>query len=101
MMTLSKSLRIYSTTPCHLICNLSTERASPYFRRNNSRGHRPTHPKINTTTIEPFIPHRHNVYDDDELDNMQLGTARLHIGKRPDTNPSQAGQPTKPPSSPP
>lgn len=31
---------------------------------------------------EPFIPERRNVFDDDELDHLQLDTARLHIGKR-------------------
>ena len=40
-----------------------------------------------------FIPERHNVFDDDELDQLQVDSARLHIGKRKDQ--PHDGQPNK------
>jgi activating signal cointegrator complex subunit 2 len=44
--------------------------------------------------LEPFIPERRNVYDNDELDRLAMDSSRLHFGKRKDTTTS-AGQPNK------
>jgi activating signal cointegrator complex subunit 2 len=49
-------------------------------------------PKL-TPPMQPYIPERHNVFDDDELDGLELGTAKLHVGKR-DEGPAE-DQPNK------
>ncbi|KAK3697617.1 hypothetical protein LTR37_017355 [Vermiconidia calcicola] len=35
-----------------------------------------------TPSLEPFIPERRTVFDDDELDRLEVHAARLHIGKK-------------------
>lgn len=34
-----------------------------------------------TPPQQPFIPDRRNIFDDDELDSLSLGTSKLHTGK--------------------
>jgi activating signal cointegrator complex subunit 2 len=40
-----------------------------------------------------FVPDRHNIFDDDELDRLEVDASRLHIGKRKDI--TSDGQPNK------
>lgn len=35
-----------------------------------------------TPPMQPYIPERRNVFDDDELDRLDVDTSRLHLGKR-------------------
>jgi len=42
-------------------------------------------PSSTPPPTEPYTPDRRNMYDDDELDRLEMDTARLHIGKRKDT----------------
>ncbi|WPG97527.1 Hypothetical protein R9X50_00030400 [Acrodontium crateriforme] len=41
-------------------------------------------PRSTPPPSDHFIPQRHTAFEDDELDETQLGTARLHFGKKPD-----------------
>ncbi|KAK5172999.1 uncharacterized protein LTR77_003121 [Saxophila tyrrhenica] len=47
-----------------------------------------------TPPLQPFIPERRNVFDDDELDRLEMDTSRLHLGKKNQTqssdNPNKA-----------
>jgi activating signal cointegrator complex subunit 2 len=53
---------------------------------------RPTPP----AAIQSFIPSRRNVFDNDEIHNLQLGTDRLHIGKaKIDLSTASDAQPNK------
>ncbi|KAF2169734.1 hypothetical protein M409DRAFT_64764 [Zasmidium cellare ATCC 36951] len=51
-------------------------------------------PKPTPPLTASFVPERRNVFDDDELDQLQLGTSRLHIGKQ-DRNEDAEQQPNK------
>lgn len=46
-----------------------------------------------TPPQEPYIPERRNVFDDDELDRLDVDTSRLHLGKKDQTR--SADQPNK------
>ena len=43
--------------------------------------------------LEPFMPNRRNVFDNDAFDRLEIDTAKLHVGKRKDV-PAE-GQPNK------
>ncbi|KAK4497328.1 hypothetical protein PRZ48_011779 [Zasmidium cellare] len=51
-------------------------------------------PKPTPPLPPSFVPERRNVFDDDELDELQLGTSRLHIGKQ-ERNEDTEQQPNK------
>ncbi|OLN90003.1 CUE domain-containing protein 3 [Colletotrichum chlorophyti] len=63
-----------SSLPPHLATADQSEQLSPVLgRRASQLAPRPTPPQI---------PQRHNVFDDDELDRLELDVSKLHFGKK-------------------
>ena len=77
--------------PPHLQTLDRTEKASIYTpnqaTQRDQLAPRSTPPPLDPYA-EPYIPSRRNVFDDDELDRLEMDTSRLHIGKRNATQPS-------------
>ncbi|KAI1437353.1 hypothetical protein GGR50DRAFT_98118 [Xylaria sp. CBS 124048] len=65
--------------PPHLARADRTRALSPERTRRKSHG-------IAPRSTPPQIPARHNIYDDDELDRLEVDVSKLHFGKR---NPEQ------------
>ncbi|RDW67976.1 CUE-containing protein [Coleophoma cylindrospora] len=69
------------------------EESLPEHLRNSDRSeafqpaqHRDPTPDLAPHPTPPQLPVRHNVYDDDEFDNLNISTSKLHLGRR---NPDQ------------
>ncbi|KAK3054839.1 hypothetical protein LTR09_003997 [Extremus antarcticus] len=48
-----------------------------------------------TPPLQPFIPERRNVFDDDEFDRLELDTRKLHLGKMDRNQNQTSDQPNK------
>lgn len=79
--------------PPHLASLDRTEQAPVY---DNDQQTEVDHlaPRSTPPLPNPYIPERRNVFDDDELDQLQLGTSRLYIGKQ-DKDADAEQQPNK------
>lgn len=69
-----------SLTP-HLASSDRTEQA-PVYETDPQTDIEHFSPRSTPPPPEPYIPERRNIFDDDEIDQLQLGTSRLHIGKQ-------------------
>ena len=67
--------------PKHLQDLHRTEQAAVFDHRQEAEVENLV-PRSTPPPPQSFIPERRNVFDDDELERLDLGTARLHIGKK-------------------
>ncbi|QIX00738.1 hypothetical protein AMS68_006255 [Peltaster fructicola] len=69
--------------PDHLARLNRHEKAAIY---DSDRGHAVEHlaPRSTPPIPETFIPHRANVFDDDDFDRLEVDTSKIHIGKKVD-----------------
>ena len=69
--------------PPHLR-DLDRSEQAPAFEGTQETNIEGLAPRSTPPPPKPFIPDRRNVFDDDELDRLELDTDRLHIGKKKD-----------------
>ncbi|KZL68117.1 CUE domain-containing protein [Colletotrichum tofieldiae] len=60
--------------PPHLATADRTAQLSPKLERRKSQ--------LEPRPTPPHLPERHNVFDDDELDRLELDVSKLHFGKK-------------------
>ena len=78
--------------PVHLR-DLDRTEETPAFKHQTNGDIDSLEPRSTPPLQSSFVPERRNVFDDDELDRLEVDTSRLHIGKRKDV--TSDGQPNK------
>lgn len=79
--------------PQHLK-DLDRTAEAPMYATNHAAEVDQLAPRSTPPPPESYMPERRNVFDDDELDHLEMDTYRLHIGKRNDESNSKQ-QPNK------
>ena len=78
--------------PAHLR-DLDRAEDGPAFQHQANGNIESLIPRSTPSPPSSYIPERRNVFDDDELDRLDVDTSRLHIGKRKDvTSDGQANK---------